>query len=582
MFKADRAPGVAPCSSAGERLVRECVRRAKALLIVACIVLATGRCLAGPIPTITAIATEGMAPFTVHVHAHASILDAGDRLTARYEWTFGDEASEGNELVGWNAAHTYDAPGDYLVRLRITDETGARATQTLHVTVQPAARTVIHVSPDGSDSNPGSVDAPIRTVHRAQQMLGDAVALRFRRGATYSVHDSLVINSGDVLIGAYGPGTPPVLRGQSTRTTTGIISTFGNTENLVIERLRFDTPVQIPTNAKIRAIRPSGRNITIRNCDFDDVSYAINSEFGVQGLMASDNTANMLGAYFVWGVGSDHVYVRNSVRGSVQEHNIRLGGVNRALIAGNDLTNTVKTTIWAMLGNDVYIVGNILRRGRMIIGPDYLSGAPSDRMRRCVAEGNLILQEGVIVYAGAEHVTLRNNIIDCDGGEAISVWGWYEPMQRAARDVSILHNTAINRSWSLGAFLRIGTDARRISALNNLYCAPHLNGGAAANVRSNAHSLQSHFFHGNLWAFPEQGDSCHRLSTGGVPDWRWDSFTQTEFEHYRQYTEGDLDVLYQPVFPAIFADHPLGVQVDYFGRRRPPGGNLTVGAVEMR
>ena len=176
----------------------------------------------------------------------------------------------------------------------------------------------------------------------------------------------------------------------------------------------------------------------------------------------------------VWGVGTDHVYLRNTVRGSAQEHNIRLGGVHRALIAGNDLTNISKTTIWAMLGSNVYIAGNTLRRGRMIIGPDYLSGAPADRMRRCVAEGNLIVDEGVILYAGAEHVTLRNNIVQYDGGEAFSVWGWHQPMQRSVRDVAILHNTAISRSFVNGTFLKIGENARRITVENNLYYAPHL------------------------------------------------------------------------------------------------------------
>jgi hypothetical protein len=546
--------------------------------------LAAGVCRAGPVPIITATtATEGMAPFTIHLHGLRSTLDAGHQLTARYEWSFGDAGSEGNELVGWNSAHTYDTPGDYIVRLRITDETGVRATESLRVHVHPAARTVIHVSPDGSDLNPGTMVAPIRTVARAQQLLGDNVAIRFRRGATYSVADTLVINSSNVLIGAYGPGELPVLRGQNGVTTAGIISVFGNAENVVIERIRFDTSLRPPTNANIRGIRPSGRNITIRRCDFGDVSYAINSEFAVHGLMVSDNSAGLLGAYFVWGVGSDHVYLRNHVRGSIQEHNIRLGGVNRALVAGNDLTNTIKTTIWAMLGQDVYIAGNTLRRGRMIIGPDYLSGAPSDRMRRCVAEGNLFLQEGVIVYAGAERIALRNNIIDFDGGEAFSVWGWHEPMQRAARDVSILHNTAVNRSWFNGAFLRLGADARRISAENNLYCAPHLNGtGAGTNVHSNDHNLQSHYFHGNLWAWPAQGDSCHLLSTGGVPNWRWDAFNQTDLEQYRAFADTDLDEWYQPQFPAIFTTHPPGVLADYFGRRRPPGGHLTVGAVEMR
>src|SRR5688572_26933835 len=57
--------------------------------------------VAGPLPVITALASEGMAPFTAHLHGLDSTLDAGNTLTARYEWTFGEVGSEGNELVGW-------------------------------------------------------------------------------------------------------------------------------------------------------------------------------------------------------------------------------------------------------------------------------------------------------------------------------------------------------------------------------------------------------------------------------------------------------------------------------------------------
>src|SRR5262245_15608073 len=76
---------------------------------------------AGPTPVIQASATSGAAPFTVHVNALNTTLSVGDPLTARYQWDFGDPAGQFNAVDGWNAAHIFDAPGTYSVKLKVTD-----------------------------------------------------------------------------------------------------------------------------------------------------------------------------------------------------------------------------------------------------------------------------------------------------------------------------------------------------------------------------------------------------------------------------------------------------------------------------
>jgi hypothetical protein len=61
--------------------------------------------------------------------AGSSDLDGGDSLT--YAWSFGD----GGVATGPTAAHSYSAPGTYLVTLRVTDPTGQQAMATKEITV---------------------------------------------------------------------------------------------------------------------------------------------------------------------------------------------------------------------------------------------------------------------------------------------------------------------------------------------------------------------------------------------------------------------------------------------------------------
>jgi cytochrome c len=59
----------------------------------------------------------------------------GDDLT--YEWNFGDGTPVSNDA---NPTHTFTEPGQYTVRLLVTDTTGKSGTSTLVVTAGKRAR----------------------------------------------------------------------------------------------------------------------------------------------------------------------------------------------------------------------------------------------------------------------------------------------------------------------------------------------------------------------------------------------------------------------------------------------------------
>lgn len=91
-------------------------------------------------------------------------------LFAKYQWDFGDPTGGYNRLPGWTAGHIYDNPGTYTVRLTVTDANGKSSTATQSINVAADTRRTVYVdAASGSDNNPGTITAPIRSFDRAQR-----------------------------------------------------------------------------------------------------------------------------------------------------------------------------------------------------------------------------------------------------------------------------------------------------------------------------------------------------------------------------------------------------------------------------
>jgi len=94
------------------------------------------RASAGVTAQANAMPHQGWAPMTVYFSAFGSGSASGEIV--RYEWDL-----DGNGLYdtdassdGGYASYTYAKPGDYVVTLRVMDQTGARATDSLTVSVR--------------------------------------------------------------------------------------------------------------------------------------------------------------------------------------------------------------------------------------------------------------------------------------------------------------------------------------------------------------------------------------------------------------------------------------------------------------
>ncbi len=103
-------------------------------------------------------------------------------------------------------SYTYALQGQYLAKLRVTDDQGGMALAVVTVTVEPPVPTTVYVTPAGNDTNSGSIANPVQTITQglvlAQTLVVDTVKVT---AGTYNEVVSLV--EGINLVGGLATGT---------------------------------------------------------------------------------------------------------------------------------------------------------------------------------------------------------------------------------------------------------------------------------------------------------------------------------------------------------------------------------------
>jgi PKD repeat protein len=480
-------------------------------------------------PRIGILLPPGTAPCPLHVNGLTILPAAGTPLTAHYDWDFGDPQSKYNHLNGFNAAHIYDQPGRFTVKLTVTDQAGAIQSAAATIVILPDTRQQLYVSPAGSDANTGrSPDAPLKTLARASRLLHSNTDLLIAAGFIYTLENSAQINGTDILLDRYGEGKDPVLL----RNKGHGVSTLGlgpKCNGITIQHITFDSPYPAdPTAAApkigVSGINAAGRNITVRDCTFLNLDDAINANGSPTGLLVQHCSAPLatgLRGYLVWGQGTDHVYLDNSAANSTREHIVRMSGVKRVLIAENDFTNLdrskvdkddySKGTIECHLGSYIYVTNNKVADGTIRVGPlGSNDEAPTSATDWVVIENNTVSNTSILAYPGSHHIMIRGNTITETQNPAIILSA--PANGRSLADFIIQNNTATNNS-DAGAFLRLWGTVDGVVLKDNTFIAPHLkyglHGSAAVNVSDNDLSNFTEISH-NTWP----ADGCFIVGHG--------------------------------------------------------------------
>lgn len=425
----------------------------------------------------------GMAQHTVHVNGLASQLASGDPMNATYQWDFGDAGSRfNNTLVGFNAAHTYDTPGKYVITLIVTDSAGNTSTATANVTIAADTRTKIYVDGvAGNDANSGlTPQTAVATAARAAELMGNNTEVLFHNGQSFNVANTINVNATNLVIGTYGTGAAARLV-KVTGSGQSIFNISDGSDGILAEGIVFDSMWDIAHygdgKVNARAFFVGGKNFTVRNCQFLNLDDGVNTAAQPTGVLVQDNYfGTMIRACCIWGEGYDHVYIGNTMTNSTQEHLIRTSGtgVTRLMVEYNNLSrfDNSKGSLELRTASWFYVRGNIIDAGTLRIGLP--QGADPQYTGYGVVEGNETYKFWFNIRPGVEHLAIRDNVIHYDLGPAIVLETQYsDPSRNEINDIRIDHNTAISTT-GIGKFLELDGPATDISVTNNLYVAPNL------------------------------------------------------------------------------------------------------------
>ena len=498
---------------------------------------------------------QGMA---IHVNGLGSTLKVGDPIGAKYEWNFGDAGSKYNTLVGFNAAHAYTKAGTYTITLKVTNSAGASDTVTTQVTIAPAGRRFVYVSPNGNDANNGSsVNLAVKTFKRAGQLVGDNCEILFERGATYTTSSSMGLGHDNVVVGAYGSGADPVIKYTNGADYGTIFSTLGAMDVLVHDITFDSTNTSTGDQGYNDAVRIGGQNVTVRDCTFLNVGYGVNTNGFPDGVLVQDNVApnaNSIRAYLAWVQGSDHVYLGNVAKDSLHAHNLRVGGADRVNIAYNDFTNLTTTagyrgTLTIHKGSYITVTNNKLTDGCLFLGPLDAGAALDDKAARLkwVLVENNVLNSQLKIAHGTEHVQVRDNVFNLDNDAAINILGWSDQYDRGVKDVYIVHNTGINNGEH-GKFIRVGGAVDGVTVTNNLYVAPKFVTGSydsAPMQICNSDLTGFRDIRDNVWPMPTilqyaDGGINYVGSSSGTAAYKtpaeWEAYGQVQHDQFKDVT----------------------------------------------
>ena len=540
--------------------------------------------------------TVGIA---IVVRALNSTLGSGSPIDANYQWNFGDPHGAFNTLPGFNAAHIYNTPGTYPITLTVTNYLHQSSSVTMDITISPDTRRVIYVdSVHGSDSNNGlSPSTALKSAARADQLVGNNTEVLFDRGEEFNLSAAFKLDDKNVLVGAYGSGANPVINYTVLITGSVIFTTNSKSaQGVTVEDLTLTTlngvgpyPASPPMG-----VMAGGYDTSVVGCTFDYVEYAVNASAAPIGLTVEDNSSPVNGdlqGYFVWDQGTDTTVLGNYVNGSVHEHVLRTSGATELLIDGNDFNNyDGKGCIEIHVGGYAWIDSNTVNGGDIRTGPLGLWGEPVDATVDCVIQNNTVNNSDIQVYAGAQHISIRNNIITRAGQQLIDVIG-QDGQGRQSSDIRILNNTGIDTA-STGNFLKVENHTDGILLENNLFIAPSLavggyNAAPVYVVEGNLGSFT--YITGNVWQepifYPWARGGINFIGTVYVASGyqtaaEWNSYANVGTDYFSSTPLVSGTYIPQQGALASSVDSPVaGVFTDFYGNVRSLTGNWSAGAV---
>ena len=387
---------------------------------------------------------SGTAPLAVQFDATGTTSNLSAQHPfhqVRYSFTFGDERnqkwaisglSKNTQTGGPVAAHVFDVPGTYQVKVRATDLAGAYSEKSINITVADpnavyANMGTICVSGAANFSGCPSGASQITTLPSAASFSGRRVLLR--SGDTFGTIN-IPHGSENVQVGAFGSGAKPRLTSVVVGTLRAPSSAFPR--DITVMDLNFLQGFdQLVTMSRLLLYRntfevPTGETIVAQIHIANALGYMVSNHtlardqyiqprelFVVENLLrGSANTpfVNMVGE------GSRFVVMGNDM-GNAKQHTLRLYAMNKGFIAHNALRGKSSDGIRHALKlhsgglgayNDNYAVSGSTWATRQVVIANNRLGDTSDNNSWTGVAGPQ--NSGESSREGLEDVVLENNV----------------------------------------------------------------------------------------------------------------------------------------------------------------------------
>jgi len=414
--------------------------------------------------------------------------------------------------------------------------------------VTDAAATTLHVSPTGSDGNPGTLSAPLATPARALAIAAPGDTIYLRQG-TYTITASLFVRQAGLTIASY-PGERAAIVG-------------GTTDLNGLQALFF-----VYTS-----------HVTIANLELKGGSY-----YGIKLDDANGpQTGQLIRGCYIHHTGRDGLKIQRADGVLIENNEIAFSGVRDPSNAeGIDVIGALGATIRGNYIHDTATNGLYVKGGSV--------GAVVERNLVASTGGAGILlgeeTDAPFMRDGAVHEAIdsvaRNNVIVTTTGAGLGTW--------AGRNVRFLNNTVVNAARTTqGAVLvrpnLVGTPAEDVAFENNIVILDPSSTRPLVQLQDFSDVLVSRR---NIW-FSASGSYrfARDFAGGGGTTWTsladWQQGMGVDADSMATDPRLDAADLYRPLAdsPTIDAGLTLtDVVEDYSGAARPQGAAYDIGAHE--
>src|SRR5437588_719088 len=526
----------------------------------------------------------------------------------------------GNATVGAiSSSGLYTAPGvvpnPATVTVTAVSQADATKSAAAQVTITAVAGIAFYVSTTGSDSNPGSLSSPWRTIQHAANSVQAEHTVYVRGGvynesANISVSGSLI--AGSIRFQSY-PGETAIVDGTGlvppTSSPQGLINitnqSYISIQGFEIRNYQTSSASAIPAGIWVSG---SGSNIQILNNVIHNIvttSEASGSAFGiaVYGTAAPASLDSVT-------ISGNQVY--NLKTGKSESVNVD-GNVTNFVITNNSIHDNDNIGIdvigfegvspdpsydyarnGTVAGNTVYNISAINNPGE---GNQYdANGIYVDGGSQVVIERNLIHHVDIGIEMASEHqghvtsfVIARNNLVYSANSIVVNIGGYVSNVDGTD------HCTIVNNTLFQNDTKNTGSGEFQIQyyATNNVF----KNNIVYA-------SSQGLFINNYTNSEPDPADVDYNLYYSSLSpsaaDFRWNGTDHPGFSSYQSATGKDTHSQYtdpqflslttpnlqiQPTSPSLNAGINLGPTVvgtlDFAGNPRVHGSNIDIGAYEQ-